>query len=724
MWQLIALSSQNERQVFDLLPGKNIIGRHEDSDIVILDLSVSRSHAEIDYDENEDKLVLTDLASANGTYVNGVYLEAPAYIAPNDELRIGMHLLQLTRLSTGETRLRTEKEIAEETKPRSGVRLALPQNELTRPAGKLMIESAENYAILFDTLNKNLSTINKLEDVLFETAQFLIRIMDADDCVVVLKQDFDKFKKFRIPPSLAERVINEETVAMVTDLTEAKIEDEYKNYTSLLLAPIFNLQQVIGLLFINKTRTHVKQFDRRDMQLAVSASHQLELAIQRNDFQQILRHNETHDLLTELPNRNLLLDHLQQMLAKTPAKGATFFALYLVNIDNFSAVNDSLGHRSGDELLVEFGKRLLKCFDNKADVIARYGGDQFAVLHNALKDEDEIMPIGQKIYDVMSKSFSINDQEMFLTISVGVALSTQDYDQAEEMLRDAGIAMFRAKETSGVNIQTFDDAMHNEVVEILQVQNELRKGSIVDEFELFYQPIMAIQSRKLVGFESLIRWHSPDMGLKMPDDFFSSVDSTGVLHSIDSWALHTACRQMSTWKNKFPQHEKLYIATNISAKMLLSTHLFEEIEMALKENNLKPYNIRLEITERASIGNEERVIDTLNLLKGWGVDVGLDDFGTGYSALSYLHRLPLRFLKIDRSFVSGVGVTNESTKIVQLVLGLASSLGLKVIAEGVENEEQLAFLQGAGCEYMQGFLLSPAVSASDAEAMLIKDKIL
>jgi diguanylate cyclase (GGDEF)-like protein len=457
--------------------------------------------------------------------------------------------------------------------------------------------------------------------------------------------------------------------------------------------------------------------------LVLAVSNQVAVSIQRNRVEGILLHSSTHDSLTDLPNRNLFLDSLSLLIARAKEKPGSKFAVLFFDIDDFKVVNDSLGHATGDKLLVAMAERLkhnVRTIDivSLNTVIARFGGDEFAILLDNIKENDYAMAIANRLKETLSRPFNVNGKEIYTTVSIGVAISANTYEHPEDILRDADMAMYQAKESGKDQVEIYDSAMHDRVLRRMQMGTALRRGALLKEFRLHYQPIISLQTGCLVGYEALLRWYTPDQGILIPGDFMAAIDTAGLVYTTDQWVLENACRQAVEWQNKYPDKSYPFVSVNLSAKNIKHPNLVDNIKQVLQETKLNPNRLWLEITEQVSATNDESVITTLNDLHNLGIRISLDDFGTGYSALNYLARFPIDALKIDRSFIKMIGVNEESLKIIEILKALAGHLGLILIAEGVEKADQIPFLQSIKCEYVQGYYYARPLDAETATRLL------
>jgi diguanylate cyclase (GGDEF)-like protein len=431
------------------------------------------------------------------------------------------------------------------------------------------------------------------------------------------------------------------------------------------------------------------------------------------------RHAAFHDSLTGLPNRAMFTQLLQAEIETTKRHKTHLFAVLFLDLDRFKNINDSLGHTHGDLLLVAFAERLERTL-RPIDTLARFGGDEFAILLSGIEDTTDAVRVAERIHEELSQPFYLDKNSAFASASIGIALSSSGYDRPEDILRDADTAMYRAKENGKARYEMFDTGMHAKAVSRLQLEHDLRQAIEQKEFCVYYQPIIALQTNRLAGFEALIRWNHPRRGLISPADFVPVAEETGMIVPIGQWVLEEACCKVKEWQTRSPSYRALSLSVNLSARQVAQPDLIEQITHALEISKLNPHHLKLEITESVVMGNKEAATMMFKQLRALGVQLSIDDFGTGYSSLSYLHRFPLNYLKIDRSFVDRM-TTDGDDAIVRTIATLARNLGMQVIAEGIETQEQFKLLKDLGCEFGQGYLFSRPVNDEAAYRLLEKE---
>jgi diguanylate cyclase (GGDEF)-like protein/PAS domain S-box-containing protein len=440
---------------------------------------------------------------------------------------------------------------------------------------------------------------------------------------------------------------------------------------------------------------------------------------QRKKAEEKLRHDALHDNLTGLPNRSLLLEFLEQAIRRSQRRQDYQFAILFLDIDRFKTINDSLGHLVGDQLLIAFAHRLKKCL-RAGDTVARLGGDEFVILLEDIASSEEALKVPERIQKALTSAFPLDNQEVFISTSIGITLSASHYELPEQLLRDADTAMYYAKARGKSCYEVFDTSMHARAMRQLQLESDLRRALERQEFLVYYQPIVSVERDCLDGFEALVRWQHPEQGLISPAEFVPLAEETGLITLIDLWVLREACRQLKVWHKRFPAIPPWTVGVNLSGKQFSQPDLIKEIDRILAETGLKGQYLKLEVTESVLIENAESAAAMLSKLREREIQVCLDDFGTGYSSLSYLYRFPIDTLKIDRSFVSPIGAEGKNGEIVRTIITLAHSLAIKVIAEGVETAHQLAQLKNLGCDQAQGYFFSQPVNCQLAETLWTK----
>ena len=446
------------------------------------------------------------------------------------------------------------------------------------------------------------------------------------------------------------------------------------------------------------------------------------MALQLKDSFAQLEHSAYHDALTGLPNRAALLQQLERAIAHIDQGIHSLFALFFVDVDEFKLINDSLGHHIGDQLLIAITHRIQAILPSSANVM-RFGGDEFTVLIEDIYHQTDATHLAQILSQRFDQPFTIDGRCIYASISIGIAFCETGDQAPEDFLRDADIAMYQAKSRGKARYEVFDQAMHAKALERLHLETDLRMGLERAEFELYYQPIMALdiqnlESASIVGLEALIRWQHPTEGWISPERFIPIAEETGLIVSLGHWVLHQTFDQIAQWRTEGCIAQLQFISINVSVKQLLNQDFIQTIEQILEQTQLPADLIKLEITESALADNLEMVETQLQRIRDLGVELGIDDFGTGYSSMSYLYRFPFTTLKIDRSFVMNIETQAESLKIIKAIVALAHGLGLNVVAEGVESSEQARYLQGLGCEFAQGYLFSRPLPATAFAAFI------
>jgi predicted signal transduction protein with EAL and GGDEF domain len=532
-----------------------------------------------------------------------------------------------------------------------------------------------------------------------------------------------EFDERRVDPDFAllDQAIHEA-------ISQFEAESQHSSRTA-LFSSIGTLLGCLGaILFLTFRFERGRNLQKNNVRLQ-------ELVAQLSSSKEKLTHLAYHDSLTQLPNRTFFMDRVTQCVNRTKRHQDYKFAVVFIDVDHFKTVNDSLGHSGGDQIIVKIAERLngsIRRYDITPqrlelteplrtagnDILARLGGDIFAILLDDIRDPSDGVRVAERIQQNLLAPFSVDGRQLQVTVSIGIAASVTNYSAAEDVWRDADTAMYRARSLGDSRYQMCDPTMHAAAVSRLKLENDLRQAESRGELQVYYQPIVSLQSGCLSGFEALIRWQRPGFGLVPPMDFIPVAEETGLIVPIGSWVLREACRQMRAWHLRFSSEPALTIAVNFSAKQFIQPDLVEQVAAILRETGLDPRSLKIEFTESVAMQDAERTTRILNEFKALGLYTSIDDFGTGYSSLSYLSRLPLDILKLDRTFVSGMDKNKESRHIVHTIISLAHNLGMDVVAEGIETLAQADELKSLGCHYAQGYFFSKPINNISVEVLL------
>ncbi|MCW9012851.1 MAG: EAL domain-containing protein [Gammaproteobacteria bacterium] len=480
--------------------------------------------------------------------------------------------------------------------------------------------------------------------------------------------------------------------------------------------PINSADRLMGVLNLYLDHGHKKNDE--ELKFLKAIANTLGNIIQQQQNEEKLQHYAYYDELTELPNRTLFVNRLNQCIKQTRRDPSYIYAVLFLDLDRFKNINDSLGHTVGDQVLDNVAERLNKCV-RQTDTVARLGGDEFAILLDNIENISVSYRTASRIHQELVNPLKLARHEVYTSTSIGIVPGLVTYETPSDLLRDADIAMYRAKKKGNGHTEIFDEKMHAQAVKTLGIETELRRALERQEFNIYLQPIISLQNNRLIGFESLLRWNNPERGLVSPVDFIPIAEETGLINEIGLWVLQESCRQVQLWNNNYPEHKSLYVSVNLSPVQFLKKDLISQIDNHLNSISFDTANLRLEITESILMENPETAAQILQDLKNRNIRLYLDDFGTGYSSLSYLHNFPFDTLKIDRSFISKLATGNEHIGMVKTIIAVAKNFGMDVIAEGVETTEELAILKNLGCHNIQGYYFSPPVTISDAEKMLV-----
>ncbi len=559
-------------------------------------------------------------------------------------------------------------------------------------------ERKQTEETLHQSLTKNRVLLDAIPDMMFrchvdgtylefKPAKYLKTLVPPSEFVGKKMQDI-------LPPKLAQRMLQAQEQAIVSGETQVleyqlTVDEQLHDYEVRIVA--YGSDEIIALV--------------RDITSRKRAESQL-------------RENALYDTLTGLPNRALFMERLKYALNLALQQENYLFAVLFIDLDRFKVINDSLGHLKGDEFLLAVANRIKVCVRSQ-DTAARVGGDEFTILLEGILNASDAIQVAQRIQQELALPFDLGGQEVFTSASIGIALSsTVDYDQPEDVIRDADTAMYRAKTQGKARYELFNPEMYASAVARLQLENDLRRAIEREEFRLFYQPIVSLISGSVVSFEALVRWQHPKRGLLSPADFISLAEETGLIVSIGYWVLYEATRQMQTWQVSHCSHSLEKISVNLSVKQFSQPDLTEQIRQILSETGLAPTSLVLEITESVIMENGAQATAILFQLRDLGIELSIDDFGTGYSSLGRLNSLPISILKIDRSFISPINASSKNLEIIEIIITLAHKLGVSAIAEGVETKEQLALLKKLNCESVQGYFFSEPLDSLAATALI------
>jgi len=613
-----------------------------------------------------------------------------------------------------------------------------------------------------------------LQEIMQRTTEKLLDAFQVSRCSLSLCADTDESFTYDATASMpgidqcqhqqipirgnlhAQRVLaSEEPIATSDVLKEPTLADalslaQQMNIGAMLAVSIRYKGIVKGILTVQHATP--REWTPEEQGLIKRVADQLAIAIQQAElYQQAqaeiaqrtrleaqLRHDAFHDALTGLPNRALFLDRLQFALQRFQRwhpveenvttehsdSGAHYFAVLFLDLDRFKVINDSLGHSYGDQLLKLVASRLTHCL-REVDVAARLGGDEFVVLLEELSAKRFAVDVARRIHNALEMPILLDDREVFIRASIGIAFGSSRYADPSQILRDADIAMYQAKQSKQEYV-VFDASMHTLALQQMHLENDLRQAIKRHEFELHYQPIVSLATHRVVAFEALVRWRHPQRGLLYPVDFNGIAEDTGLITAIDLWVLHEACHQIKRWQREFPDLPDITVNVNLSGKQFSQPDLIDQIDYALKQSQLEGRYLKVEITESVLIKNSALAVEILNQLRDRNIQVCMDDFGTGYSSLSYLHRFPIDLLKIDKSFVLNLLSGSASVRdyeIVRAIINLALNLNLSVVAEGIEDANVLRYLVNNGCQLGQGNLFSIAVDGATAGKLLASQQL-
>ncbi|MGK7898555.1 MAG: EAL domain-containing protein [Xenococcus sp. (in: cyanobacteria)] len=478
-------------------------------------------------------------------------------------------------------------------------------------------------------------------------------------------------------------------------------------------AEIRHLNQELETRVKNRTL----ELETANQKLAIINQQLQEKIQEKENIEKKLSYDALHDELTGLPNRSLFMKRVQTILEQAQTDQDYKFAVLFIDLDRFKIVNDSLGHLIGDLLLIACAQRLEQCLAT-GDIVARIGGDEFTILLENINEINDAIRVADKIVNAFKQSFKLGDHLISTTASIGIVLGSTEYQQSSELLRDADTAMYRAKGLGKARHEIFNEQMHIHAIQRLELENDFREALELNQFVLFYQPILRLTTGQISGFEALVRWQHPVKGLIYPNDFIPLAEETGLIIPLTKWIFNAACHQLYIWQKKYPHFSNINISINITVDQLKHQDFLETIDKILEQNKVLGSSIKIEITESMLMQDSEEIMNLLLAIKSRKIELCIDDFGKGFSSLSYLPRFPIDILKIDRSFVSCMDCDENNFEVVRTIISLAHTLGIRVVSEGIEKITQLEQLQSLGSEFGQGFFFSRPLNPESAELMI------
>ena len=549
--------------------------------------------------------------------------------------------------------------------------------------------------------------VNKLSNVMEQTADIVI-VTDTRGKIEYVNPSFEKITGYsyheavnKTPKLLSSGKHKQEFYNHLWDTIS-----EGNSYSNIFI----NRRKDGSLFYEEKTITPIKDHTGKITHY-VSTGKDISERIQ---VQERLQHMAHHDALTDLPNRNLFLDRLQQSLTRARWHNR-LVAVMFMDLDRFKNINDTLGHNVGDQLLLQLSERLSNSVRD-GDTIGRFGGDEFAILLDDIDSDNHISTLAEKLLDTLTRPFKINKQELYVTASIGISIFPNDGEDSDTLLRNADVAMYRAKDLGKNNYQFYSDDLSARIFERMTLESHLRHALERNEFVLYYQPQIDTRTQKITGVEALLRWQHPEFGLVTPNNIIPLMEETGLIESVGRWILETACRQSRAWHDAGWSY--LHLSVNISSRQFNDPDFISSVQDIISTTGINPEFLELELTESMLMRNASATINAFKSLNSLGVRFAIDDFGTGYSSLSYLRRFPIDTIKIDRSFIHDVTDNPDDAAIASAIIVMGQNLSLNVIAEGVENQQQLEFLTSRNCHYLQGNFFSRPLAADDLTALL------
>ena len=486
------------------------------------------------------------------------------------------------------------------------------------------------------------------------------------------------------------------------------------------------LARVRNQLALQEANHKIRILNERLEQRVKERTHEVESAnrvlkeeiLQRHQLEQKLRYDALHDSLTGLPNRSLFMQEIERCLDNAIDCPGQEFAVLFIDLDRFKIINDSLGHLTGDELLIACAQRLTKCISDQA-ILARLGGDEFTILLEGIGDVEDAVIVAKKILREFATPFHLGNRNLMITVSIGIVVGNSEYRQEIDLLRDADTALYKAKELGKARYEIFTQQMYLDAMHRLELENELREAIANQELVLYYQPIVSLENFALTGFEALVRWQHPTQGMISPDQFIPLAEETGLIIPLGEWVMYEACKQLKNWQDNLPRAKSLTMSINVAGEQLHDCNFIHIVDRIIAQTQVNSSHLKLEMTESMLVEDTEQLIEVLQQIKNRQIQLSIDDFGTGYSSLSYLPQFPIDILKIDRSFVEAMNVEQQNLEVIKTIITLAQVLDLQIIAEGIETDVQSNTLKLLKVEFGQGYLFSQPLTIEEAEGMIV-----
>jgi diguanylate cyclase (GGDEF)-like protein len=711
----------------DLIAGKPFVHK-------ISDAGLSEAHL-AEMQQYDAKSILTIPLQMNGRTM--AYAEVWDSQEPREfckeELELCMGIAQHAAIAIENSRLyaETEKRLAEQMALRDAGNAISSTLDLPTVLHRI----AEQLCRVVDATSAYICGFDKETNLITVLAEYVSEKACPKEQVSDLGATYDNHTDLRFATRM-EKGIPDHSHVDDPDLIEAERQHMLAyGAKSVLYLPMHVRGELVAYGEVWESR-YKRQFTEDEINLAAGISQQAAIAIQnarlyeqaqeeikeRKRLEKELTHSAFHDALTGLPNRQLLTDRVGQALARSRRHEQAGFAVLFLDLDRFKLVNDSLGHSVGDELLKQVGSRLRSTL-RELDTLGRLGGDEFVVLLHDIHGVGDAIRVGNRILKAIREPFEVGGHTIFATTSMGIVLSGERYDEPEELLRDADIALYRAKDLGRDRYAVFDEDMHMKAVSMLRVESELRTALANDQLELFYQPVVSLHDNRIVAVEALVRWRHPERGLLLPAEFISLAEETGLIILVDRWVIDRACRQLAAWQETQETDSALAVSINLSGKHLSDRSLPSYVEEVIGECGLQPNRIVFEVTESALFDDFDTALKILERLKQIGVGIHMDDFGSGYSSLSLLHNLPIDMVKIDRSFIHGMESDSRKVELVRTIVRMGENLQKPVIAEGIESYGELELLRVLSCPLGQGFLFAVPRDAEATREILQRDAL-
>jgi len=700
MWVLSIRSTKDGFNAHNLSSGVTRLGRSEKNQIEIRDDLVSRHHCELNWNKKLNKLVLSDLKSKNGTFLNKKRISRSRELESGDQIRIGSTLIDFELTSVSAV----------------GVARSAPSSttSLTR---QIEIRAVENYSVVLKDISEQLNIIADVDSAIRELTRLAMKVLKADRCKIVMASQFGQLKKLGFPSSITDPVINKFQLVYIRDAKSAPSYGKsamLQGVQSAICVPIMLNDAIAGIFYLDKYLGSNEPFNINDSDLAVGISYLFAFWLQGFRLEKELLFNSMHDKITGFPNQTSFLERIKNALKISKSEKGNDFYVFNISVESFQMVNEIYGYAVGEKLLTSVARRIEKICAEK-DFVARLDEAAFGVHASEIKSNDEAVEYAFGIQEHISKPFNKVVKGLRIKVWIGISFSKLGYEQADHLLRDSTTAMLNAKKKGIGQIVVFNSAMRDRALSRFGVRSSLQMAIKKKQINANYQPIVSLKSGEIIGVEALSRWTNGNETLISTEEFIREAEGTPLIYELDMNIMEVACAQQTRMNRKFSEYSQIKLFANFSGYDLSSGNFVSKFESNLGNSKIDPSNLVVEISERSVLSNDKTAKLNIEKLRDLGVLICIDDFGSGYSSLGLLKSLPIDIIKLDKSFIR-----TSAWEIVETINLLSQKLGLSVVVEGIESKEEYSLARNLDCDYGQGYWISRPLNAEQAEEFFAK----